>query len=249
MASITRRRFLQPIKASLDAIAPCYSSPSHSAFPFYGRFGPLKTLIKDLEPVLYKRASRFHDKLNIQRTYLKNFCFRGSKLSMGSIFGVSVVFGSINLWPHFVYAMDGHDILAGDYHVDSLGVSDLEQGPHTFWMLAKKLWLPFLFFVTVLVNWEHPIKLVIKATIFLLATKPGPFSVYLSVEQLRHQSMRQHPYFYKFKSLYAKKVEVRDYKLFCIAKVELRDKEFELVGILGGWWVLPSSLPAIARFI
>lgn len=79
----------------------------------------------------------------------------------------------------------GHDILAGDYHVDSLGVSDLEQGPHTFWMLAKKLWLPLLFFVTVLVNWEHPIKLVIKATIFLLATKPRPFSVYLSVEQVR----------------------------------------------------------------
>lgn len=35
------------------------------------------------------------------------FGFSGSKLSMGSIFGVSVVFGSINLWPHFVYAMDG----------------------------------------------------------------------------------------------------------------------------------------------
>lgn len=43
-------------------------------------------------------------------------------------------------------------------------------------------------------------------------------------------------------SLYAKKVEVQDYKLLCIARVELKNEKFTLVGILGGWWTLPRLL-------
>lgn len=73
--------------------------------------------------------------------------------------------------------------MAVDDHVDIFGGSDLGS-PDTFWMLAKKLWLPVLFIVIVLTNWEHPIKLAIKAILFLLSTKPMPFSVYLSVEQV-----------------------------------------------------------------
>lgn len=41
-------------------------------------------------------------------------------------------------------------------------------------------------------------------------------------------------------SLYAKKVEVQDYKLLCLAKVELKEETISLVGILGGWWNLPT---------
>ena len=40
-------------------------------------------------------------------------------------------------------------------------------------------------------------------------------------------------------SLYASKVEVQDYKLLCLAAVEVRDQKFTLVGILGTWWTLP----------
>lgn len=79
----------------------------------------------------------------------------------------------------------GYDILAGDYHVDSLCVSGLEENPHTFWMLVKKVWVPFLLFTIVMVNWKNPIKLVVNAIFFIFTTKPRPFSVYLAVEQVR----------------------------------------------------------------
>jgi len=32
---------------------------------------------------------------------------------------------------------------------------------------------------------------------------------------------------------------VQDYKLLCLAAVEVRDQKFTLVGILGNWWTLP----------
>lgn len=41
-------------------------------------------------------------------------------------------------------------------------------------------------------------------------------------------------------SLYASKVEVEDFQLLCLARVEVRDQKFTLVGILGGWWPLPT---------
>lgn len=40
--------------------------------------------------------------------------------------------------------------------------------------------------------------------------------------------------------LYARKVEVEDFKLLCLAKVEVQDQKFTLVGILGGWWPVPT---------
>ncbi|PON84239.1 hypothetical protein TorRG33x02_199930 [Trema orientale] len=52
---------------------------------------------------------------------------------------------------------------------------------------------------------------------------------------LCNRSMRQEPHLYGVKSLYAHKVEVHDYKLLCLARVEVRDQKFSLVGILGGW--------------
>ncbi|XP_058091890.1 uncharacterized protein LOC131237872 isoform X2 [Magnolia sinica] len=69
--------------------------------------------------------------------------------------------------------------------------------------------------------------------------------------KLRHRSMRQDPGLYKLKAFYAKKVEVEDYKLLCLARVELRDKKITLMGILGSWWVLqssPSPSPGVISF-
>ncbi|MBA0628208.1 hypothetical protein Godav_022973 [Gossypium davidsonii] len=43
-------------------------------------------------------------------------------------------------------------------------------------------------------------------------------------------------------ALHASKVEVQDYKLLCLAIVEIGDEKIRLIGILGGWWSLPSSL-------
>lgn len=45
--------------------------------------------------------------------------------------------------------------------------------------------------------------------------------------------------FFILQSLYAHKVEVQDYKLLCLARVEVKDQKFTVVGILGGWWALP----------
>jgi len=121
-----------------------------------------------------------------------------------------------------------------------LDASDEEEDPKAFWMFARKLWLPVLFFLTVLTNLDHPIALIaIKIVLLLLSTNPSPLSVYAFVDQLCHQSMRQEPHLYKVKSIYAKRVEVQDYKLLCVARVELKEEMITLVGILGGWWPLP----------
>lgn len=44
-----------------------------------------------------------------------------------------------------------------------------------------------------------------------------------------------------FQTIYANKVEVQDYKLLCLARVQVIDQKMTLVGILGGWWAVPSS--------
>ncbi|GMY13323.1 hypothetical protein FCV25MIE_08562 [Fagus crenata] len=229
-------KFLQQFRQSLTSITSSYPSISHSRNFFYAKFEPFKTSMKGLEPVLRNYASTFHSKFNTPRKYL---CFSGNKLSIGSIFGVSIVLGSKSFWPHVAYAMDGHDILLDDRHL--LDDSDVEEDPQPFWMSARKFWLPFFFCITVLTNLDHPIALIaVKVILFLLSTKPSPLSVYVFVDRLCHQSMRQAPHLYKVKSLYAKKVEVQDYKLLCLAKVELKEEKITLVGILGGWWTLPT---------
>ncbi|XP_065622452.1 uncharacterized protein LOC112014530 isoform X4 [Quercus suber] len=136
------------------------------------------------------------------------------------------------------FCFSGHDILLDDRHF--LDDSDAEEDRQPFWMYARKFWLPVFFFLTVLTNLDHPIALTIKVILFLLSTKPSPLSVYVFVDQVCQQSMRQEPHLYKVKSLYAKKVEVQDYKLLCLAKVELKEETISLVGILGGWWTLPT---------
>ncbi|XP_062174712.1 uncharacterized protein LOC133879913 isoform X2 [Alnus glutinosa] len=234
-------KFLRPITQSLAVITSSYPPISHSRKFFYAKFEPLKTVIKNLEPALRNPASTFQRKLITQRKY---FRFSGSKLSIGHIFGVSVVLGSKSAWPHVAYAMDvfnnvGHDILLDDRQL--LDASDEEEDPKAFWMFARKLWLPVFFFLTVLTNLDHPTALIaLKIVLLLLSTNPSPLSVYAFVDQLCHQSMRQEPHLYKVKSLYAKRVEVQDYKLFCVARVELKEEKLTLVGILGGWWPLPT---------
>ncbi|XP_059450720.1 uncharacterized protein LOC132181489 isoform X2 [Corylus avellana] len=177
----TTAKFLRPITQSLAAITSSYPPISHSRKFFYAKFEPLKTLIKDLEPALRNPASSTfqRSRLITQRKY---FRFSGSKLSIGSIFVVSVVLGSKTAWPHVACAMDCHDILLDDRQL--LDASDEEEDPKAFWMFARKLWLPVFFFLTVLTNLDHPIALIaIKITLLLLSTNPSPLSVYAFVDQ------------------------------------------------------------------
>ncbi|KAK7271657.1 hypothetical protein RJT34_27737 [Clitoria ternatea] len=191
------------------------------------KLGSARTLLKvSLSP----RAFVFQ---SLASNYPRNFRFSGSLICSGSILGVSIASA-----PLIAHAMDAGDALVDD--LDSQDLSEEEENVPHLWKLARKFWLPVLFFLTVLTNFDDPIAILfIKLTLFLLSTKPNPFSVYIFVDQLCQKSLRQETRILKVKSLYASKVEVQDYKLLCLAAVEVRDQKFTLVGILGSWWTLP----------
>lgn len=229
-------KFLRPITQSLPVITSSCSPLSHSRKSFSAEFQPLKKLIKGIELAFRSRASTVHRGLIAENKYSR---FSGSVLTFGSIFCVSAVIGSKSTWPHVAYSFEGRENLLED--CEFLDASDEEDDTKALWMLARKLWLPVCLFLTVLTNWDHPLALIaIKIAILLLSTNPSPLSVYVFVDRLCHQSMRQEPHLYRVKPLYAKRVEVQDYKLFCVASVELKEEKFTLVGILGGWWPLPT---------
>lgn len=237
------RKFLCSFRQSLDLLISSRSSISHSRQFSYAQFEPLKALLKGVQPVLRNRASAYYCSLNIQRNSLQKFWFSGgSILRFGSILGVSVFLGSISFLPNAAYAMDGHDILVNDLNLEVSGASDVEEDQHAVWMFVRKIWLPFFFFVTMLAYWDDSVTLApfaLKLILFLLSTKPSPFSVYGFVDELCHRLKRGEPHLYN-KALYASKVEVEDFQLLCLARVEVRDQKYTLVGILGGWWPLPT---------
>ncbi|XP_057492174.1 uncharacterized protein LOC130777765 isoform X2 [Actinidia eriantha] len=247
--AITGRFFLQPIRASLSTI----TSLSRSRLTFCEKFEPLKRCVKGIESSVGNQVRNSHWNLCRIRRFYANNCYilrhkqesfdLRCKFAMGSVIGASVVYGSIFLGPHVAYAMNGFDMLGIDHHSELPNYSEMEEDPHIFLALAfaRKLVMPIFLFITVLMNWDHPIVLAAKMILILVGTKPRPFSVYLFIEQLRRQIIRQQPFLYKFKSLYAKKVEVEDYAFLCLARVELKDQKLTLIGILGSWWVLPQS--------
>ncbi|KAL0554849.1 hypothetical protein IC582_008777 [Cucumis melo] len=160
----------------------------------------------------------------------------GSQFSKRTILGTSVVLGSISSWPNASLAMDDRLIDASQEDIDT---SDYVKSAKNFWELALRLWLPFLLCWTVLINLNHPIVVVGKVVLFLVSTKPSPLSVYIFVEKLRSSSS-QEPHLSNWKKrLVARKVEVEDYKVLCVAKVEMKHQNFTLVGVLGGWWKWP----------
>eukprot|EP00262_Sarcandra_glabra_P005960 TRINITY_DN17920_c0_g1_i1.p1 TRINITY_DN17920_c0_g1~~TRINITY_DN17920_c0_g1_i1.p1 ORF type:complete len:296 (-),score=43.46 TRINITY_DN17920_c0_g1_i1:514-1362(-) len=239
---VSLRRFILPIRASLNSFSLPNSSLSHSRYPFFGKYDQLKTWVKGFEPLIQTQRSRFQYMLNMERKCMHNLSTSEKKICMGSFFGVSVVTGWMSIRPNVSYAMDGNDILVEENHADIWDASGcLEDDPYTIWAFVRKFWLPAMLVVTVVMDWRHPITLAIKIAFFLFSTKPRPFSIYLYIEQLRQQSMRHNPGLGKLKLFYAKKVEVEDYGLLCLAKVELRDEKIFLIGILGSWWVLKSS--------
>lgn len=49
--------------------------------------------------------------------------------------------------------------------------------------------------------------------------------------------------------LHVKMVEVEDYTALCVARVEIKDERFMLIGVLGSWWIMPfSSAKEISLF-
>ncbi|XP_065879952.1 uncharacterized protein [Euphorbia lathyris] len=231
-------KLLNPIRHSLSSITYFYSSLQTSRRqPFYGKLELIRTWLKQLHPKILTRCPNMC-KWNLDSVL--DVQFSGSTLTL---LGVSCIIGYASLSQQVTYAMDGQD---DDPNI--FGYSNEGKDTPVFWLFVRKLWLPAFFFLTVVVNWHHPVMLVTKLVLFLVSTKPSPLSVYVFIEQLCHQSMRQKPYLYSLKSLYANKVEVQDYKLFCLATVEVKDHKLTLVGVLGGWWALPLSQRAFSVF-
>ncbi|CAK8533729.1 unnamed protein product [Lathyrus sativus] len=199
----------------------------------------LKLKVKTLKLSQSQRAFIFQPPLNLTANYLRNFRYSG----IGCILGASVATAST-----IAYSMDVEDTLWDDRRNNSQDLLKDEENMQDLWKVVGKFWLPILFFLTVLTNLDNPVTvLFIKLTIFLLSTKPNPFSVYVFVDQLCQQSIREDTSFFNKKSVYASKVEVQDYKLLCLADVEVRDHKFTLIGILGTWWTLPH-LPEEASY-
>ncbi|CAN0904209.1 hypothetical protein LINGRAHAP2_LOCUS22962, partial [Linum grandiflorum] len=200
-------------------------------------FEPANTLLKRLEPSIAPyRCSEFKSKFI---STLETFRSLKSAGTVEGIASASFLIASIGRLPAVAHAVHGEEILVDDR--ESFDASDRDEFAHAAWMVIRKLWLPAYFLVTFVWNWHLCISHITKAVLLLLATRPSPLTVYLFVDQLCHQSVRQQPQAFWEKSLYAEKVEVEDYKLICVATVQVRDKKFSLVGILGGWWVLQLS--------
>lgn len=85
-----------------------------------------------------------------------------------------------------IFCFAGFDILGDEHRVGFRGPTDAEEDPDDVLILARKLLPPAFLFITVLVNWGHPVILVAKIILILLGTKPRPFSVYLFIEQVIH---------------------------------------------------------------
>ncbi|XP_027158729.1 uncharacterized protein LOC113760095 [Coffea eugenioides] len=242
----TARFLMQPIlRGSLASVKSPYSYLYHPNFPavMRGDHGNLQKWLNAIKAKVHRTVPSPYWNL-IFRKYKHNFgdyCNTGGKFTVRTIFGLSLVVGSISIWPRIAYCTDGFEFSVDDHEFDKLDSSDSDEDRRALLTILRRLMVPVFFLLTVLMNWGHPGVIAAKVTLILYTTKPSPFSVYLFVEQLRHQAIRQHPFIYKIMPCYAKKVEVEDYMFLCLARVELNDQNLTLLGILGSWWVLPPS--------
>ncbi|CAJ2665339.1 unnamed protein product [Trifolium pratense] len=215
-----------------------FSSSHYSSISRFNHFTTITTSLKSdsvIRTILKLKTPKtfiFQQPLNLTANYIRNFRYSG----IGSILGVSVATAST-----IAYAIDAEDALVDDRHNDSQDLSEAEENVQDLLKLVGKFWWPLFFIVTVLTNLDNPFTILfIKVTLFLLCTKPNPFSVYFIVDQLCQQSICEDTEFLNRKSIYASKVEVQDYKLLCLADIEVRGDKFTLVGIFCTWWTLPS---------
>ncbi|WOH05087.1 hypothetical protein DCAR_0624499 [Daucus carota subsp. sativus] len=167
-------------------------------------------------------------------------CILSGKISKWNIIGGSVVLGLVSIFPRISYSLEGFQSLL-DNHPSFSGNSKFKEDKLSFLAFVKKFMLALFAIASVLTNMDHPVKLAAKLTVVLLSSKPSPSSVYFIIDQCRQQYMQQNPLRYKIKPLYAKQVKVQDYKLLFVAKIELHDQKFTLIGILGNWWVIQMA--------
>lgn len=240
----TAVRFLRPRRVP---IAAAFSCPSDRAISRFGKSDFFKAWIK-LEavnsPELCTVAKSSFKSVALRKSFVYAQKLRdlGCKFSVGNTV-VCGVLGSIILRQPISLCLEGFHPLADYPETISMDLPSRDKVDGII-ALIWKLLVPFFLVLNLWLNWgqSHPFFLVAKVTLVFLTTKPFPSSVYLVVDRLRRQIMSQQPFLYRFKPPQAKAVEVEDYTFLCLARVEIKDEKLVLLGILGGWWILPLSL-------
>nr|GEX80581.1 SWI/SNF complex subunit SWI3C like [Tanacetum cinerariifolium] len=202
------------------------------------------TIPRTFEPLMkcYQSPASANWKSYLQRCIRITKSYNlGCEFSTGRVLGVSAVLGSFFLRPRFAHCIDGYASSVDDRSMDVFGKSEADDNPHNAMIFVKRLLVPIALLWLVWTHWDYPIFLGVKVLLALLTTKPSHYSVYVFIEQLQKQYRSEHPILHKFKSLHAQKLEVEDYSVFCIAKVEIGEQKYTLLGIMGGWWVLQMS--------
>uniref|UniRef100_A0A2P2LJR1 Uncharacterized protein MANES_17G115000 n=1 Tax=Rhizophora mucronata TaxID=61149 RepID=A0A2P2LJR1_RHIMU len=182
-------RFLNPIRHSLSSIpSTCRYSPFFHSSRFVigavnGKIEPIRRWVKELDHSSYNKHSKLQYKLHINARHVARHFSGGKTLRIRSLLGMSCIIGCMSFSPNVAHAINGDDFLV-DYR-DYSSASDGLPGSQALWMFIRKFWLPILCFLTVWLNWDHPIILTIKVVLLLFSTKPSPLSVYVFVEQVR----------------------------------------------------------------
>ncbi|GAA0138700.1 hypothetical protein LIER_00393 [Lithospermum erythrorhizon] len=230
---------VHPIKTSLALISSSSKiiSGEHIRRPF-------NTWVKGgLKPEAFNYFRNAQWKLYFQRYHplIRNFCKSGGIYSVGGMLCLSAAITSLGQKTCVAYCSDDLGLPVDDHKLNWSSGSDSDREKYAVLAVLRRYLVPLYLFITVMLNWGHPVIMGAKVALVLLSTKPSPSSIYVFVEEMRHQALRKHSLLYSFKSLYTKEVEVEDYMLLCLASVGLGDTRHTLIGILGSWWVLPAS--------
>lgn len=114
----------------------------------------------------------------------------------------------------------------------------------------RRLWWPAIFVLTVFVGYPYPATLIVNCVLMLWSTKPSPASIYLWIEERRKRLSAKKRISDKVKdkvvhSAAVIHVEVRDFMLFCLARVTSLTQNSIMVGLLGDWWIVYTSSSTI----
>lgn len=217
------------------------ASSSQRISPFVGRYLNLsRTRLMNIESYQYLNVSRSRCQLNSKLEDLaQRVCHSpGCKLPLGTLFGLSIATGVLSSLPQYALAERDQPEKVLDQTI-SAGKWDEGQSKILSW--ARKLWIPILLVMTVVMGWNYPVSLAVNIVFLLLSTKPTPSSIYLWVEEWRQQNFDVRHGFDWLKLGPALHVEVHDYKLLCLAQVTSINQKLTVIGILGEWWILHSS--------
>ncbi|KAJ7546436.1 hypothetical protein O6H91_08G040300 [Diphasiastrum complanatum] len=182
----------------------------------------------------------------------------GKKSGAGIFFGLT--FGSLgglllnkgHVWPKAVASLecDKQEKIFVAFPKENEIEPKSDSSPFLWWV--RRLWVPSLLVMTVVMGWEYPLSLIVNLVFLLLSTKPTPSSFYLWAEQRRMQQSCQKQGLDRIKAQLnpasLMHVEIHDYLLLCVATATSFSQKLTVVGILGEWWIIYTSSSSFTGF-